>query len=625
MLTTIRPFGWAQILALGVFIPTAAANAEDDLSTNIIVTAAGTPQDRDESGQAITVIDAAAITRAQPRSVTDILNYVPSVRVNRNGNLGAVTGVSLRGAETGQTLVLLDGVRINDPSSPTDAVDFGNLLIGNIRRIEVMRGSNAIPFGSDAMGGVIDISTRDPDAREGLSLRASGEGGYAGTAQGAADIGWRQGDLRVDAGIVGLTTDGISTAARRFGATERDGLTNWTGHLRIEAPITEGLSIDLRGYGVDAKFDNDAFFGVPADTPNTNRFRQFTGYAGLKASSFGDALASRLSLTWLENGRDYRSAPDAPVDYGYRGRSWRIDYQGKLALGAPADLVFGYTHDAPRYRYSGFGSKEQHEANTDSIHAMLIVRPLARLTVTGGVRHDDHNQFGGVTTFGANGNLGLGDGKTRIRAAYGEGFNTPSLYQLYDVWSGNDTLRPERSRSFDVGLDRSFADGKGNVSLTLFTRTTRQQIGYVNYGYVNIERTRAQGVEIEARLSPGEGLNATFAYSLVDTRDRSPGSVNYDRHLARRPVHGVTASLDKAWSFGLSTGATVRMASDAVDLTAPRDLDGYILFDLRVSIPLGRNIELYGRVENLFDEDYETVYGYSTFGRAAYGGIRVTL
>ncbi len=206
--------------------------------------------------------------------------------------------------------MLLDGVRVNDPSSTSDAVDFGNLMVGNIRRIEVMRGSNAIPW-LDAIGGVIDLDTRDPDAPDGLSLRASAEGGYAGTAQGVADIGWRDGDLRADGGLAAVRTDGISSAAKRFGAVEADGLENWTGHARIEAPIIDGVSIDLRAYGVDAKLDYDSFFGAPADSTDQSHFQQFTGYAGLNASSFGEALKSKVSFTYLANRRDYRFMPDS--------------------------------------------------------------------------------------------------------------------------------------------------------------------------------------------------------------------------------------------------------------------------------------------------------------------------
>lgn len=611
-------------LALGLVLPTAAHADEAAL----VVTATGLPQDRDEAGQAIDIIDSRTIERSQARTVSGLLEQVPSVRVNGNGSLGSVTGISLRGAETGQTLVLLDGVRVNDPSSTSDAVDFGNLLIGNIRRIEIMRGSNAVPFGSEAIGGVIDISTRDAAAPEGLSLRAMAEGGHAETGQAAVGIGWRADDTRFDAGLAALRTDGISSAAARFGATEPDGLRNLTAHARFETPIGGGISLDLRGYAIDAELDYDSFFGTPADSADTSHFRQFTGYAGLSAVSLEGRLTQRLGLTYLANRRDYRFVPGTAPDFGYRGSGWRLDYQTRFDASPAASLLLGYSHDAPAYRFFGFGSDERHEAATDSGFGMLILRPLPRLSLTGGLRHDAHSTFGGVTTLGANASLGLADERTRLRAAYGEGFRTPSLYQLFDSFSGNAALAPERARSLDIGLDRDFAGGRGRLSLTLFSRITRNQIDFdmASYRYANLARTRAQGAEIDVTVSPVDGLDLALAYSLVDTRDRSPGSARYDAHLPRRPVHAVSLSVDRRWPFGLATGATLRLAGDALDPTAPTgELDGHVRLDLRAALPVGDALELFGRVENAFDADYETAYGYATYGRSAYAGIRLRL
>jgi vitamin B12 transporter len=330
----------------------------------------------------------------------------------------------------------------------------------------------------------------------------------------------------------------------------------------------------------------------------------------------------------MANRRDYRSLPDMPADFGYRGTTWRGEYKGIVTLDPAARLVLGYVHDAPDYRFFGFGSDEQHSASTDSVYGLAIVQPLARLTLTGGVRHDDHSQFGGVTTFGANGNWGLADGKTRVRFAYGEGFRAPSLYQLYDSFSGNRDLKPERSHSVDIGLDRSFADGHGRASLTLFTRETRNQIDYDLMAslYGNLDRTVARGAEVSVDLEPVKDFTLGLAYSLVDTRDRSVSSPDEGQHLSRRPVNSLSISMDRRWVFGLSTGATMRMVSDARDTAAPDgELDGYVLLGLRASLPISRAIELYARIDNVTDTRYETAYGFSTYGRSAYGGVRVRL
>ena len=177
---------------------------EDD--QQIIVTAAGIAQPRDEVGQAVTVIDAETIQRRQPIDVVDLLATTPGVRFSRTGTIGSATGVSLRGAETTQTLVLIDGVKVNDPSGIGDAYDFGPLLTGNIRRIEILRGSNSVVYGSQAIGGVVNLMTAVPV--DGFAANASAEHGYSDTWSAKADV---SGSSGIAAGGIGATT--FTTAA----------------------------------------------------------------------------------------------------------------------------------------------------------------------------------------------------------------------------------------------------------------------------------------------------------------------------------------------------------------------------------------------------------------------------
>ena len=241
------------------------------------------------------------------------------------------------------------------------------------------------------------------------------------------------------------------------------------------------------------------------------------------------------------------------------------------------------------------------------------------------MRHDDHSQFGGATTFGANANYSPNAGATNVRLSYGEGFKAPSLYQLYDAFSGNGMLRPERSKSYDIGIDQNLADGRALISLTAFLRNTDDQINYDNasFTYGNIDRTRAKGVEATLALKPVDALNVAASYSYIDARDRS-GRPEFDgTRLPRRAEHAVSLSADYDWSFGLSTGATVTLVGDSFDDAANTvALDGYALAGIRASFPVGGHFEIYGRVDNLFDADYATAFNYGTYGRAAYGGVR---
>ncbi|BAV64524.1 TonB-dependent receptor [Sphingobium cloacae] len=608
-------------LSLVALLAATPALAQDD---DIVVTASGIEQPRDQVGQAITVIDADTIRTRQAVEVTDLLATTPGVRFNRNGTIGTVTGVSLRGAESSQTLVLIDGVKVNDPSGDADSFNFGNLLVGNIRRIEVLRGSNSVVHGSQAIGGVVNVMTGTP--AEGYAANASVDYGYSDTLNAKADVSGTSGIASGGVGVAYFRTDGISAAARSFGATEKDGYKNITANAKLKLSFSDALSLDLRGYYIHADLDYDSFFGTPADSPDITKSDQYVGYAGLNLSLLDGKLTNRAAVTWFRHDRDYYPARGADASYGYSGTNLRFEYQGVYAPVDRAKLVFGYEHERPDYDFYGFGSTASAKANIDSVYALAIVQPAEGLSVTGGLRHGDHNQFGGATTFGANANYTPNHGATNFRVSYGEGFKAPSLYQLYDRWVGNADLRPERSKSYDIGFDQSLDNGRAMLSVTAFRRDTRNQIdGFPpTYVYYNIARARAKGVEASLTLRPVEALTFTAAYSYIDARNRSEGTANEGNRLPRRAANAVSVSADYVWPFGLSTGATVTMMGDIFDDAAnTRRLDGYAVVGLRASLPVTENLEIYGRIDNLSNEEYATAYGYGVYGRSAYGGVRV--
>ena len=611
---------YSSISLLALVAATPVAAQEIPNSDDIVVTASGIAQSRDEVGQAITVIDADTIEKRQTSDVVDLLATTPGIRFNRTGSTGSVAGISIRGAETTQTLVLIDGVKVNDPSGIGDGYDFGHLLTGNISRIEVLRGSNSVVHGSQAIGGVVSLMTATPAA--GFAANASAEYGYSDTLNAKADISASAG--RVSGGIGGayFRTDGISSAT---GGTERDGYKNFAGNARLKIAFTDALSLDLRGYYVNADLDYDSFFGAPADSGDVAKLDQYVGYAGLNLGLFDGRFTSRAAVTWLRNDRNYYFVRGTAPDYGYSGTNLRFEYQGVVSPVEQTKLIFGYEHERPDYDFFGFGSRDNARANIDSIYALGIVRPFAGLSLTGGVRHDDHSQFGRATTFGANANYSPNDGATQFRLSYGEGFKAPSLYQLYDSFSGNAALRPEASKSYDVGIDQSLADGRALISLTGFVRNTVNQINYDNatFTFGNIDRTRAKGIEATLALRPVDPLNITASYSYIDARDRSGRPAFDGKRLPRRAEHAVSLSADYDWSFGLTTGATITMVSDSFDNAANTvRLDGYALAGVRVSLAVSERIELYGRIDNLFDADYATAFNYGTYGRAAFGGVR---
>jgi vitamin B12 transporter len=272
------------------------------------------------------------------------------------------------------------------------------------------------------------------------------------------------------------------------------------------------------------------------------------------------------------------------------------------------------------------------EARLDSLYLQVTAQPLQGIALSAGVRHDDHDVFGGATVFAANGSFTPNGGATQARVSYGEGFKAPSLFQLFSSF-GNPLLAPERSQSIEAGITQTLLDGGIEAGATLFRRTTRNQIDFIScfgntspictgrpFGtYDNIRRTRGEGVEIALRLNPTDDLRLSAAYSFIDAKNRDTGL-----ELARRPRDSMNVSLDWQTPFGASVGGTISHTGASFENAANSvRLTGYTLVDLRASMPVTGNLELFGRVENLFDEVYETTFRYGSAGRGAYVGARL--
>ena len=609
--------------------------ADSRVAPDIIV-AARVPQFSNQVGQAVTVLTRAELERRQTIVLSDVLATTPGVTVSRTGGVGGVTAVRIRGAEGEQTLTIIDGVRVNDPSSPGGAFDFGKLIAGSIDRIEVLRGPNSVPWGSQAIGGVVNIVTASPT--EGLQARGRIEYGSHDSLFANAGLSGGTGPLTASFNGGYLRTDGISAAAS---GTEPDGFRQYGATGKVGLELAPGVGIDLRGYYADSRTQYDAAFPPPnfvvGDSPAYSTAKEAYGYIGAHANLIDDRFRNRVAFTIADIKRDNFDAPATPVSFFSRGRTERFEYQGDFRVNDQLRFVGGAEHENSRFNDgSTFAS-----TGITSVYGEAIVTPVRQLTITGGVRHDDHRTFGGRTTFGADAALALDTGTT-LRASYGEGFKAPTLYQLFSAY-GNRQLAPETARSYDVGLQQSVLGGAASASVTYFHRDTRNQIDFAScpaaqvtnaasicfnrrFGvYDNIARTRAEGVEVELALHPVEALTVTGNYSYIDAKNRSAGA-NLGKDLARRPKQTVSLLADYRFPFGLSIGGTVTHVGDSFDNASNTvRLDGYVLAGFRAEMAIGHRLSVYGRIENAFDERYRTVANYGTDGRAAFGGIRVKL
>ena len=610
--------------------------APDTIPEILVVTANRAPQPLARVGQSISIIDSAEITRRQSTNLVDLLRSVPGVSVARNGGIGGTSGVFIRGADSDQTVALIDGIKLNDPASPGGGFNFGNLLIGNIDRIEVLRGPQSVLWGSQAIGGVVNMITRTPT--DDLTLNARGEYGWRGTAQVVGNVSGKAGPLSASVGAGYFRTDGISAFSERRGGKERDGFDNFGANANLRLALSDAISVDARGWYSDSKADIDGFapptFAL-GDTLETTKTREITAYTGVNAALLDGRFRNRLGFAYTDIRR--RNANAGVAGFAADGRNERIEYQGVFAIADGWQATAGLERETSRLMTSSFGATTRGRARLDSVYGQLVATPIAGLSLTAGARQDDHDRFGGATTFGTSGVWTPGDAGTTLRASYAEGFKAPSLFQLQGDY-GNQMLRPERAAGWDAGVSQSLLDGAMVASATWFSRNSTDLIDFIScptprtgicvnrpFGtYDNIQKARSQGVELGLQLRPIAALQAQVSYTWTDARNRTPASANFNRQLARRPRHSITTLVDYAWGFGLATGVTLTHVGTSFDNAAnSRRLAGYVLVDLRAAFPITDTIEVYGRVENLFDEVYETSFGYGQPGRAGYGGVRV--
>jgi len=586
-----------------------------------IVVAAGVPQYAGNIGQAVTVIDRTEIEQRQAVAISDLLATTPGVTVSRNGGLGTLTTVRIRGAEGEQTLTIIDGVRVNDPSSPGGGFDFANLLAGSIDRIEVLRGPNSVPWGSQAIGGVVNVTTLQPS--QGLQGRGNIEYGEHNTL--FANAGISGGSGAFTGALTGgyLRTDGISAAAD---GTEADGYRQYGATGKASVEFVPGIGLDLRAYFAKSHVELDGFSSSPPfgliDGPQFSDTREIYGYVGLHATVLDGRFHNRVAFTIADTNRD-NFDPDFPSIT--RGRSERYEYQGDFRVIDQLRLVAGAERENAHF-VSGTADDafaDRHSSGTTSFYGEAILTPIRQLTVTGGVRRDDNRDYHGHTSFGANAALRLDEG-TKFRASYAEGFKAPTLYQRFASFYGTPDLVPETAQSYDVGVEQSVLRGRATASVTYFHRDTHNQIDFDNttFTYQNIDHTRAHGVEFDLALHPVDALTVTGEYSFIHSENLSPGFVGND--LARRPRQTVSVSADYRFPFGLSIGATVLHVGDSFDDTGNfTRLDGYVVTGVRAEMPVAKRFSIYGRIDNVTDEHYQTAAGYGTDGRAVYGGVRV--
>ena len=597
-----------------------ASLAQDVIDVGeIVVTPNRTPQDKAKSGSKVEKVDREEMEAQSLPLVTDYLTLMPGVAITSTGGVGAEGSLAIRGAARRYVKTLYNGIDISDPSNTQVQTSYQYLLSDGLDSIEVLKGSQSTLYGSDAIAGVISVSTLGGIV-PGVRHRIQAEGGSFGTVRGS--YGLRAAD---EAGafalnLTGFRTDGISAAAA---GTERDGYENVTADINGEYRFSENFSVFASGLFIDAEAEYDnAFASPPADDLiNTNFTTQLAGRMGFNLDLLDGRFKNTVSIQAFDVKRDIVSTGFLA---NYNGSRVKADYQGSYEANEWLQLQFGADHERQSSdTLTSIGTPWQ-AATSDSFSltgfwGQVVLTPTEALTLTAGVRHDEHSEFGGATTYRGTASYTFADWGTRLHSSIGTGFRAPSLYELNDPFSGNPTLQPETSFSLDAGVEQTFFGGRLVTDVTLFLLDIDDLIiNDASTGFVYQQvpgTTKQRGVEAAAVWRANEWLDLGAAYTYTDSRTQT-GTRNI-----RIPRHAIALTAEakpwERWTFSTA----VKVALDTVD-SGGFELDDYVLANAKVGFKPTEDTELYVRVENLLDQDYQTSRGFNTPGFSAFAGFK---
>lgn len=603
--------------AAAVFFPLSAhaqtPEDADDALPEVVITATRLPAIVADMPGA-RVIDRQTIERRGAVFAADILSDVPGLSVTRSGASAGVAQVRMRGAAPGKTLVLIDGVPVNDASELNGAFDFSGFELADIERIEVLSGPQSSLWGSDAIGGVIAFTTREIDG-----LRAEAEAGSFDTVRGRLSVGAANETWAVGGYVSRFDSDGVSAADAADGNTEADGLRATTAGVKGRYAFAPAVQIDGSLRWSSSKGDIDGTpppLYIPGDTPDTTEAEQWSGFGRLSLRAAGLDHQFSVSASEIDraNDGDFASVFEAGREV-YR---WQAE-------GAALEEAVAFTLGAEREETEGsLSTGENAGLGTTSVFGVARVELSDRLSVTGGLRFDDTDDFGSKTTGRISAAWDLARGFI-LSGAWGTGFKAPSISQaLCDYCTGLPVfpaLEPEQAEGFEAALGWTSSDARISGRLTAYRLEVEDQISWYSVPnswdgyYINVARTRTDGVELEGSALLGGGFDLSLAYAWTDARDEATG----DR-LLRVPERAGSATL--GWSGErLSAALTVRAEGDQDDAGGVRE--AFVTANLNGSYALTDQIALTARLENLADERYQQVFGYGEPGRSGYLGIRL--
>lgn len=628
-------------IAVPALAPAEDVEEEDNADVEeIVVTATRIETPAREVASSVTVISGAKIEKTQESLVLDVLKNAPSIDVARTGGPGGTTSVFIRGAKSEHTLVLIDGIEMNNPISTGRTFNFANLTTDNIERIEIIRGPQSTLYGSDAMGGVINIITKKGTGGPHISISA--EAGSFDTYRENAALSGADALFNYSLSLSREDAVGFSAANEKDGNTERDGYQNTTVSTRLGFTPTDELGVDFVLRYTDSRADIDNAGGAGGDDPNnTDENKQLFLRTVARINLFDGFWVQRFGFSLSDqdeennNGKD-PSHPSDLTESTFNSNIVKFDWQHDLYLHKTNTVTAGFEYEEEEgesrfHSESAFGpftsDFDNKKARTRGVYLQDQIKLFDSLFTTLGVRTDYHSKFGSETTYHAAAAYILKGTGTKVRGTFGTGFKAPSLFQLFSQY-GDVNLTPEKSTGWDIGLEQTLLNKKAAIEATYFRNDFDDLIDFDSSTstYKNISKAWTRGVELSASLRPVDVLTLSANYTYTDTEDKTTGA-----ELLRRASNKFGFDLSYRFLKKGNVNLGVKFTGERDDLdfsTFPATtvrLGSYTLVNLAASYDISKHVRLHGRIENLLDEDYEEVLGFGAAGISAFAGVKVSL
>jgi vitamin B12 transporter len=599
---------------------TNAQQNQDSVRTlnEVVVTATKFPKSQNETGKVLTVIDEDQLKRSAGKDVSQLLNEQVGIIINgANSNPGKDKSVFLRGAGSQYTLILLDGISVNDPSGVGGAFDFRLLPVDQIERIEILKGSQSTLYGTDAIAGVINFITKKKGDKPVGGFGTLSYGSY-NTFKGNVGVAGSTNKLDYNLSYTRFSTDGISEAKDETGNGnfDKDGYTQNSFQLNLGIRPTEKLSLKpfVRYTDYDGKYDAGAF-GDDKTAVYTTKLLNY-GLTGQYALAKG---AVNLQYGRSNTERNFESV------FGklpFKGNFDNAEIFVNHDLGRNFQLLAGINYQNLNMADEK-AVKKNPSINITSPYASFFIKNLSGFSAEAGGRYNNHSVFGSAFTYSINPSY-LINKKVKLFVNYSTGFKAPTLSELYGQFGANDKLKPQESKSLDGGVQYISPTNKFDVRATVFSRKIDNAIIYTT-GYINLDKQNDLGFEIEPTVKVNDKLTLRAFYAFVDGEVTTKTATNKDttyHNLIRRPKNSIGLNVGFQVSERFFVSVNFKTFGERGDLffdplnnfaKANVTLKAYQLLDFYSEYNLFSNkVKLFVDAKNILDQDYTEVYGYNT-------------